>query len=80
LRTLCIKNTKAELVDKFRNEISTHYYRYAEEYPPEWRDAWKVTKALILKLKEKLETDKIGFLVIIVRNEFESRGLPITLK
>ena len=39
---------------------------YAEEYPPEWRNAWEVTKALILKISEELEMKGIGFLVVII--------------
>ena len=65
-----IKKSKPEL---HKNEFSIFYRTYTEEYPPEWEDAWEITKALILKLAKELETDKIGFLVVVIPNEFEFR-------
>jgi hypothetical protein len=69
-----IKKSKPELHDKYKNEFSIFYRTYAEEYPPEWEDAWEITKALILKLAGELEGDKIGFLVVVIPNEFEFRS------
>ncbi len=68
-----IKKSKPELPDKNKNEFLIHHYTYIEEYPPEWENAWEITKALILKLAKELETDKIGFLVVVIPSEFEFR-------
>jgi hypothetical protein len=68
-----IKKSKPELHDKYKNEFPLYYHTYTEEYPPEWEDAWEITKALILKLAGELERDKIGFLVVVIPNEFEFR-------
>lgn len=64
---------KPELPDKYKPEFLIHHYPYTEEYPPEWEDAWKVTKGLILKSAKELETDKIGFLVVVIPGELEFR-------
>jgi hypothetical protein len=37
---------------------------YLEKYPPEWEEAWRITKALILKTKEKAERHGAGFLLV----------------
>ncbi len=68
-----IKKSKPELPDKYKNEFLIQHYTYTEEYPPEWENAWEITKALILKLAKELETDKIGFLVVVIPSEFEFR-------
>jgi lysophospholipase L1-like esterase len=69
-----IKKSKPESVDQNKkSEIPDYFQVYAQEYPPEWQDAWKVTNGLILKLAKELEMDKIGFLVVIIPNEFEFR-------
>jgi GDSL-like lipase/acylhydrolase family protein len=68
-----IKKSKPELPDKYKNEFPISYHTYTAEYPPEWENAWKVTKALILKSAKELETDKIGFLVVVIPSELEFR-------
>jgi len=63
-----------ESVNRFKKkEISLDYYSYAEKYTPEWENAWGVTKALILKLAKKLETNQIAFLVVVIPSQFEFR-------
>lgn len=59
--------------NRIRNRILMDSNVYAEEYTPEWRDAWEVTKALILKLAQELEMDKIKFLVVVIPDEREFR-------
>lgn len=44
---------------------------YAEQYTPEWQDAWEVTKALILRVSTELKGDNIGFLVVIIPDRLE---------
>jgi GDSL-like Lipase/Acylhydrolase. len=56
-----------------KDGIPLFYQVYTEEYTPEWQNAWEVTKRLILKLKKELEINKIGFLVVVIPNEFEFR-------
>ncbi len=56
-----------------KNGIPIYDYVYAEKYTPEWQGAWDITKAIILKWAKELETDKIGFLVVVIPNEFEFR-------
>jgi hypothetical protein len=62
-----IKKSKPELPDKDKDgfRISYYNYIYAEEYSPEFENAWEITKALIFKLAKELETDKIGFLIVV---------------
>jgi hypothetical protein len=71
-----VKKSRPELFDKsekskIRSRVLMDYDIYAEEYPPEWQNAWEVTKGLILKLANELEINKIGLLVVIIPNEFE---------
>ncbi len=74
LWNLGIKESKPGLLDKSKqNRVPTDYYIYAEENSPEWQNAWEVTKGLILKLYKELEVNKIGFMVVIIPNEFEFR-------
>jgi len=75
--TLGIINTEITERDKntARNEldISSDCFVYAEEYPPEWRNAWEVTKALLLRISKELDEKRIGFLVVIAPDEKELR-------
>ncbi|MER3445435.1 MAG: hypothetical protein C4291_00750 [Candidatus Dadabacteria bacterium] len=70
-----IVNSKPQLPDKSqRDEIPLYKYIYAESYSREWEDAWEITKGLILKLANELEAQKIGFLVVVIPNEYEFRS------
>lgn len=67
-----IKESNTELLDEYKkNGVPIYYFRYAEEYPPEWQNAWEVTEALIFKISKELKENKIGFLVVIIPNELE---------
>jgi lysophospholipase L1-like esterase len=75
-----IKNSTSALIDKSKksesktSEINTLWYDvYSEDYTPEWQEAWDVTKALILELKNELEMNKIRFLVVVIPDELEFR-------
>lgn len=62
-----------ELLDKSGEIRTSSSSPYAREYPPEWENAWEVTKGLILKLAKELEMSKIGFSVVVIPEEREFR-------
>ena len=72
-----IVNSKPQLPDKYNKKNGIPIiddYVYAEGYSREWEDAWEITKALILKLANELKSQKIGFLVVVIPNEYEFRS------
>jgi hypothetical protein len=71
---LGIMQSQPGLLGKSKNEIPDYFQLYAQQYPPEWQDAWDVTKSLILQLAKQLDMDKIGFLVVVIPDviEFQS--------
>src|SRR4029077_9390852 len=70
-----IKNSTSVLIDKSKkSEIPILWYDvYAEEYTPQWQETWDGTKALILDLRNDLEMNRIGFLVVVIPDELEFR-------
>lgn len=69
-----IKKSNPELLvlnKSNKNETGIPYYIFAEEYSPEWQNAWEVTKALILRISKVLEENKIGLLVVVIPDECE---------
>lgn len=70
-----IKKFKPEMPNRYENYFPPyhHIYMYSEAYLPELEEGWRITKALILKLARELETDKIGFLVVVIPGEYEFR-------
>ncbi len=69
-----IPSSKPELLDNSRKHgVLIDNYVYAEEYTPEWQNAWEVTEALILKISDELKEKNIGFRVVVIPNEFEFR-------
>ena len=41
-------------------------YLYAEDYPPEWEEAWAVTKAIIAQLRREVEADGAQLAVVVL--------------
>jgi hypothetical protein len=62
---------KPDLPDNYKNEIPDYFHVYLRECRPEWKDAWDVTKSLVVQIAKELEMKKIGFLVVIIPKEVE---------
>jgi lysophospholipase L1-like esterase len=75
-----IKNSTSALIDKSKksektSEIPIFWYDvYAEEYTSQWKEAWDITKALILRISRECKINKIGFLVVVIPDELEFRS------
>jgi hypothetical protein len=44
--------------------IPLDFQVFLEHYPPEWKEAWRITKALIVKTKEEAERHEARFLLV----------------
>ena len=70
---------KLGVMDPARGErvtggIPVAMYLYAVEYPPEWEEAWAVTKAIIAQLKREVEADGARLAVVILPDRHMVEG------
>lgn len=50
--------------------IDAAFFVYAPNYTPEWESAWDLTEALILQLKQEVESRNAKFLVVTFSDQF----------
>ena len=56
----------SNFIQRDEHDVLIDYYTHQADYPPAWENAWEVTKALLLAIRDEAARMQAGFLVVLI--------------